>query len=266
MEELPPVLEPAPTAPSPPAMCLAARLLNVFAIPGEVFEVVKASRVAVWNWLLPGLLSAVVGVFMVIVVVSQPALQREMQNRIQAQNNALAKQVKEGQLKQADADRVMALTRAIAAPPILRALAGTAAAVLSVARVFWWALVLWVLGRSFLKVRFDYLKALEVAGLALMISVLGAVVTVLLTVNLPRMFATPSLALAISDFDASRKSHLLLGAANVFSLWLVGVLSVGLARLANVPFLRAAWCVFAAWVIQESFLLLLGGTLGQFVL
>ena len=111
--------------------------------------------------------------------------------------------------------------------------------------------------------RFGYIKTLEVAGLALMISVLGAVVTLLLTLNLSKVFAAPGLALVVSDFDAHRKSPLLLGAANVFSLWLVGVLSVGLGKLAGVPFLRAAWFVFAAWVIQESFLVLLMGLLGQ---
>jgi hypothetical protein len=85
-------------------------------------------------------------------------------------------------------------------------------------------------------------------------------------VNLPKMFAAPSLTLVITDFEASRKSFLLLGAANVFSFWLVGVLSVGLARLAGVPFLRAAWFVFAAWIIQESFFALVAGVLGQFAL
>jgi len=130
--------------------------------------------------------------------------------------------------------------------------------------VFWWAFILWLLGRLFLKVQFGYLKALEVAGLALMISVLGGIVTLLLTVNLTKLFGTPGLAVA--DFEAARKSHLLLGAANLFSFWLVGVLSVGLAKLAGVPFLRAAWFVFAFWVIQESFFMLLGGVLGQFAL
>lgn len=245
-------------------MCLAARLLNVFAIPGEVFEGVKASRVSAWNWIVPALLSAVVGVFMAIVVVSQPALQRQMHERIEQQAKALDQQVKEGKVKQAEADRALALTRAIAEPATLRVLGGTAAAVFGVARVFWWALLLWVLGRGFLKVRFGYLQALEVAGLALMISVLGGVVALALTVNLTRIFAAPSLALVAPDFEAARKNPLLLGAASVFSFWLVGVLSVGLARLARVPFLRAAWFVFAFWVIQESLLVLVAGALGQF--
>jgi len=57
----------------------------------------------------------------------------------------------------------------------------------------------------------------------------------------------------------------LLGAANVFALWLVCVLSVGLGRLAGVPFWRAMWLVFAAWLIQESCLVLLQGVMGPFM-
>jgi hypothetical protein len=87
----------------------------------------------------------------------------------------------------------------------------------------------------------------------------------LLVLNLPRLFSAPGLAIAVSDFDMSRQSPLLVGAANVFSLWLLGVLSVGLAKLAGVPFLRAAWLLFAAWAIQQSLFLLTGGALLQFV-
>lgn len=263
MEELPPFPEPPPEAPQAPAMSLGARLLNVFAMPGEVFAGVKAGRISVGNWLLPAFLSAVVSVLTAVVIVSQPALQKQMHDRIEQQAKSLDQQVKAGKVKQADVDRTLALTRAITQPPVLKVAGGVVAAVFGVARVFWWALILWLLGRAFLKVRFGYIKTLEVAGLALMISVLGAVVTLLLTLNLSKVFAAPGLALVVSDFDAHRKSPLLLGAANVFSLWLVGVLSVGLGKLAGVPFLRAAWFVFAAWVIQESFLVLLMGLLGQ---
>ena len=264
MEESPPVLESPPDAPPPPAMSLAARLLNVFAIPGEVFMGVKASRLSIGNWLVPALLSAVVGVVAAIDIVSQPVMQRQMHDLTERQAKVMAEQVKAGKVKQADVDRALAVTRAIIAPATLKILGSIAAALVGVARVFWWAFVLWLLGRLFLKVRFGYLKALEVAGLGLMISVLGTVVTLLLMVNLPRMFATPNLAL--SDFDATSKGPLLLGAANVFSFWLVGVFSVGLAKLAGVPFLRAAWFVFGFWLIQESFFMLVGGVLGQFVL
>jgi hypothetical protein len=264
MEEPLPVRESRPDAPQPPAMSLAARLVNVFAIPGEVFEGVKASRFRVGNWLLPALLSAVVGVATIMVVLSQPSIQRQVREAAEQKAKELDQQVKAGKMTQADANHIEAATRIFTDPTTLKTLGTMAAVLIGGARVFWWAFILWLLGRQFLKVQFGYLKALEVAGLALMISVLGGIVTLLLTVNLPKMFAAPGLALVVADFDAARKSRLLLGAANLFSFWLVGVLSVGLAKLAGVPFLRAAWFVFAFWVIQESFFVLLGGVLGQF--
>jgi hypothetical protein len=266
MEELPPVLDSPPKPPPPPAMALAARLLNVFAIPGEVFEVVKAGRISIGNWILPMVLSGLIMGLTGIVIVSQPTLQKQMQERFEQQAKALQEQAKAGKIKQADADRTVAVTRAIIAPPVLRAFFGAGGAVLGAARVFWWALVLWFIGLLFLKVRLNYFKTLEVSGLALMIGVLGGVVMLLLIVNLPKLFAAPGLASAIGDFDPIRKTPLLLATANVFSFWLIGVLSVGLARLARVPFFRAAWFVFAFWLIQESVLILLAGALGQFAL
>jgi len=88
--------------------------------------------------------------------------------------------------------------------------------------------------------------------------VLGAIVTLLLTVKLAGAPASPSLALGVGDFDATRKSPLVLGAVSVFSFWFVAVMSTGLARLGGVPFLRAAWLVFAYWLLQESFFNVLG--------
>ena len=253
MEESQPVLDCPPEAPQPPATSLAARLLNVFAIPGEVFAGVRVSRVSIGNWLVPALLLALLGVITAVVVVSQPAFQRQIGDLLEQEAKTLDQQVKAGKVKQPDADRALELTRAITTPASLRSLFSVGAAVIGVARVFWWGFLLWLLGRVFLKVRFGYPKALEAAGLGLMISVLGAVVMLLLVVNLPSLF------------DVSRQSPLLVGAANVFSLWLLGVLSVGLAKLAGVPFLRAAWLVFAAWAIQQSLFLLSGGALLRFM-
>ena len=207
-----------------------------------------------------------VGALTLIVVVSQPSIQRQVRDLSEQQAKTLEPQVKAGKLTQAEADRVLGFTRTFTNPAMLKVMGSMAAVLIGGARVFWWAFILWLLGRRFLKVQFGYLKALEVAGLALMISVLGGIVILLLMVNLPKLFAAPGLALVVTDFDAARKSPLLLGAANLFAFWLVGVLSVGLAKLAGVPFLRAAWFVFAVWVIQQSFFMLLGGALGQFAL
>jgi hypothetical protein len=192
---------------------------------------------------------------------SQPAIIQQLREQ---QNKAIDKQVEAGKMTREQADQALTVMEKFTGPAMLRIFGGVGAAVVSLVHVFWWGLVLWLLGKWFLKAHFGYLKSVEVVGLAMMIGVLGGIVGMLLTVNLARMFATPSLALAVSDFDVSRKSHLFLGAANVFSFWLVGVMSLGLAKLAQVPFLRAAFLVLGFWVFQESLFILVG--LGQFAL
>ena len=116
----------------------------------------------------------------------------------------------------------------------------------------------------FLKVQFGYLKALGSGRAGADDQRAGRGGGAALTVNLPGYLPRPAWRWWLPTSTPARKSPLLLGAANVFSFWLVGVLSVGLAKLAGVPFLRAAWFVFAVWVIQESLLVLVAGVLGQF--
>jgi len=244
MEEPLPGLQSPPPA-TPPAMSLAARLLNVFAIPGEVFAGVKASRRAMGNWLVPALLSAMVGTFAAILLLSQPPIQQQLRGK---QAKLWARPVQAGTLTRAQADQMQALVEKLTVPITVICMV-----LASVVRVLWWAFVLWLLGRRFLNVRLGYSKMLEVAGLGTMISVLGAIVTLLLTVKLGAL-GTPGLGLVVSDLDAARKSPLLLGADTVFSFWLVCVMSVGLARVGSVPFLRAAWLVLAYWLLQETLL------------
>jgi hypothetical protein len=266
MEEPLPVEESPSDPPQPAAMCLAARLLNVYAIPGEVFAGVKAGSFCVWNWLLPALLLAVVGVLTVFVTCSQPSIQRQLRDRGDQQAKTLEDQVKAGNLSRVHADRVQAFWRILSSPLISKAAGSMAAVVFGGARVFLWAFILWLLGRRYLNVQVGYLKALEVSGLALMISVLGGIVMLLLVIDLPKLFALPNPTLVVADFETAQKSRLLLEADILFSVWLVGVLSVGLAKLAGVPFLRAAWFVIAVCVILISFLLLVLGAVGRFAL
>lgn len=243
-------------------MSLAARLLNVFAMPGDVFASVKASKTSVANWLVPALLLAVMGPLTALVILAQPSVQKQLNEALDRQAKLIDQQVQAGKVDRATADKAVAVSRSIYQPPVVQVLFGGAAAAVGLVRVFWWAFLLWLLARRFLRARIGFIKSLEVAGLALMISVLGTIVVLLLTLNVSAISAKPNLGLLVSDLNPSR-SNLLFWVLTVFSLWLVFTLSAGLSKLAEVPFLRAAWLVFAAWIIQDSLLVLFGGVFGQ---
>ena len=148
-------------------------------------------------------------------------------------------------------------------PTMLKLSGVIGSVVFSFAAFFWWATVLWLLGRWFLRVDFGFTKAMEAAGLASMIGVLGVIVTLLLQVNLSNLTSSPSLAMLVSDFDAKKVSHLALGAVNVFGIWRVIVQSIALARLAGVPFQRSAFVMFPVWLLCQSVMIAFASLAGR---
>jgi hypothetical protein len=185
-------------------------------------------------------------------VFSQPAIVQTLKEQ---QEKKMDQLVKDGKMSRSDADRAIEQIDRFTGPTMLKLFGSVGSFFFTFGRMLWWGLVLMLLGRWFLHVRFPYGKSLEVAGLALMISTLGVIVSMLLVVKFERLSATPGLGMAIADFDISRKGHLFAGAANVFSIWQVCVLAIGLSRLAGARFTKALLVIFVYWILQESVLI-----------
>jgi hypothetical protein len=256
MNTPPPLPEaPAPAEPQTPPMSLAARLVNVFAVPGDVFEEIRPVPHSAANWLVPVLIACVVGVASVLIVFSQPAIVQQIREKqSQAMEKKFDKEIQAGRMTRAQADQTMAMVERFFGATVLKISGSVGVVGYSFARVFFWALVLWVTGRWLFKGEFGYLKAAEVAGLAGMIGVLGAIVTLLLRVNFSDPAASPSLALTLHKFDEKNISHMLLAMVNLFDLWQVGVLAAGLARLARVRFVQAALPLLVFWTLVSAVL------------
>ncbi len=243
-------------------MSLAARLLNVFATPGDVFEELKAAPHAAANWLVPALIACAVGLASTWIVLNQPAIQQEIREKQdRAIEQRLEKAVKAGKMTREQADQQRAAAAQFMGPAVMMVSGSVGAIVYGFGRVFLWGLVLWLLGRWWLRVPVPFMKNVEVAGLAGMIGVLGAVVGLLLKVNFSNPTSSPSLALAVGEFDPKNPLHLVLAALDLFDVWQIWVMALGLARLGSVPFARAGFPVFAFWVIWSSFWILISAVL-----
>lgn len=249
--ELPPTLpetQPA-AAPPPPTASLGARLLNVFAIPGEVFAEVKATPPTISNWLAPALMLLAVSWVGVSLIFSQETIKHQM---MEIADQAMQKQIDRQHIpkEQAEKTREMGEKFAVIGGTVS---ALTAAAVAAFATPFWWGLIFWGVGAKVFKANFAYMKGVEVAGLANTIAVLEALVRMLLIVGLGNLYAAPNAALLVKDFDPKNPSHAVLALANVMTIWILAVRSIGLGRLAGVSVLRAAVWVFGLWAVWNSF-------------
>jgi hypothetical protein len=235
--------EAPPEAPQPPAMSLGGRLLNVFATPGDVFEEVKTAPETTANWLVPALILIAVSWVAAAVIFSQPSIKQQLSELTE---QAIQRQIDSAHLSEQQADQARAMGEKWAgiSSQIFAALAPVVAGFVL---PFVWGLIVWLLGAQFFKGHFPYMKAVEVVGLANMIGVLEVIVKTLLIVGLGNLYAAPSLALLVKQFDPQNPVHGLLAAVNVMTFWLLAVRAIGLARLSGASLAKAAVWVFCIW-------------------
>ena len=258
MEIAPPPIPVEETQRSPGS--LTGRLLNIFAAPGDVFEEIKSAKASTANWLVPILIAALVTITSFVLTLSQPTIKQQI---IEMQEKAIDQQVAAGKIKPEQAKTIKEQMASL--PPWVMQLIGVVQGVgAGFVGTFWWALVLWLLGKLALKSEFPFLKALEVSGLTMMIFALSVAVTTLLIVILGNLMARPALSVFIGEFDPTRKAHLLLGSVNMFYLWSTGVLALALSRLSNAPLGKAAVWMFGFWAVSRVFFVVIG--FGGFVL
>jgi hypothetical protein len=124
------------------------------------------------------------------------------------------------------------------------------------------ALFYWLLGKWGMRASAPYMKVVEVVGLTFYIGVLQSLLTTIMMILMNSIYASPSLALAVSNFDMENKLHLVLAQVNFFTLWSLVVTSIGLSKLFQRDLPKVLVLVFALWIIWSAFSILTGFRLG----
>ncbi len=233
------------------------KLVNVYAAPGELYENVRQTPPTHSSWVVPLTLVILVTILMTFIVQTNPSLTQQYKDIVQKQ---MEKVVEQGNITQEQADQQL---ESFGPGSTFFAIASLVGPILFwVARLFALALVFWLLGRSVMSARAPFMKVVEVVGLTYFISILAAIATTALMFVTDSITATPSLGLTVSPFDIENKVHLALAALNVFTIWVLVVISIGLAKLFQRDFLKVLVLVFALWVIWTVFSVLTGITFG----
>jgi len=228
------------------AMSFSDKLMNVFSAPGELFENVAKNEKQTSNWSVPLILTMIVSVIFVLVAFSKAPIQDQMKDQTE---KTIQKKVAEGKMTQEQAD--MALTKNSAQPgsPLFMIFGSIGAAVVTAVILFGFALAFWLMGKWVFKATAAYGKVLEVVGLSMYISVLGSIITLLLVVAMGSLYATPSLALVVSQYDPTNTLHKLLSSISVFTFWFLIVISIGLGKIFSVSTGKALAGVGVLWVL-----------------
>jgi hypothetical protein len=245
-------------APAGPTSSLVGRLANVFVAPGDVFAEVKASPVCHANWYVPAIVFVLASWCAAGLIFSQPTIRQQMEDvQEQAMQKQFQKQIDAGKMTQAQADQIKANAANIGG--MFQKIALLVAPIFSAGVLpFWGGFVLWAGATLIFKQPIDFMKAVEVSGLALVIVAAGALARGLLAAAMGNMFVSVGPALLLNPFDATNPIHTTLLSVEIFGLWSLAVKSVGLAKLANTSLAKAAAWVFGVWIALAGGMLALG--------
>lgn len=252
-QEQPVTAETLPESPS--ASSLLSRATDVFAAPGDLYAEVADVPVQKSSWLVPYVLSIILAIVITFSFYNNASLRQQI---FDMQEQAMKKGVAEGKMTQEQYDQMS--ERMESTGPVMFTVIGGGTAVVFVTAIFFGAtLVIWLVARFWLKFTGAYAKMLEVYGLASIIGLLGSLASVLLMNVFDSMHATPGGGLLLmSSFDQTNISHRFLASINIFTLWQVGVLGIGVAKVSRAAAGKGLGMLFSLWLVWTILSSLMG--------
>lgn len=234
---------------------------GVFYEPSRVFESLKTSGVKFADWFVPVLLLALLTSIATYVRLSSPDLRFQV---LQQQEAAIDKMVTEGKMTADQAQQAKAMTED-------RFQSGSAS-VIGIG-VFTTFVVVWIIffvisgiwllvGKYALKGTINYTQTMGVVGLSDWIMLVGVIIGTVLSVVLSRLDGGLHLGL-LTQMNAQSKTYQLLSKIDLFTLWSLVVISIGLGKISGKKGAQSAIWVFGIWIVWSVLsILIFGGMFG----
>lgn len=218
---------------------------GVFYEPSRVFNSLKTAGVKSSDWLVPVFLLAIFSSISLYVRFSSPDLRFQM---VQVQEQAIDKMVNNGKLSEDQAqqrkEKLESDSTGFMGIGIFGAFVGAFVLFFIISGV--WLLV----GKYGLKAEMNYTHAMGIVGLSEWIAVVGIIVGTVLSVALSRLDGGLQLGL-LTQMNMQSKVYLLLSKVDLFAIWSLAVIAIGLGVASGRKFYQSAVWVFGIWILWE---------------
>jgi hypothetical protein len=132
-------------------------------------------------------------------------------------------------------------------PAILKIFGSGGAVLTSVAGLFLMGVAIWLALKCCTAVRLNYMKVVEICGLALLIDVPQKILRGFLVLWKENLLATASPTLFLANPSTTNKADVFLSMIDVVDFWWLAVLSLGVSRVASIRYRTAAFITFGVW-------------------
>ncbi len=256
--------ESSPSLPEAPAenISLGDALAGVFSEPGDTFTAVKQSSKKNY-WVLPVILIILITLVSSFLVLRDEELSSEIRDKQKiAMKERLDEAVKDGKMTREQADKQTEQAEKFMSGSMMMVF-GAVGAIFGVLIFFFLkALVFWGVLKLF-KGNASYVNVMNVLGLAGIITVIQLIIDSVLAIFMGKLLMNIGPVLLVSEASVGKSMYTFLANFDLINIWYMIVVSIGLARVAELKTSKTIPLVFGLWLIWV--LLTSFGPLGMFM-
>lgn len=220
-------------------------MAGTFTSPSDTFETIAYTPVKNY-WIIPILIAVVLGLITSYLFMSDKELtSKTMEKQKEKMMEKFEQNIKDGKMTKEDAEKAM---ETMNPESIFFKIFGYGGAI---ALPFLTLLILsfiYLIIFKLMKAHFDFKNILNVVGLAMLISAVGGILSIVISI-IKGDFATIGPGLFLSENSVGEKIYSLLLKIDLFSIWFYAVIAVGLSRISRIDILKTASFVFGVWII-----------------
>lgn len=223
----------------------ADAMSGIFTEPGETYETI-ANTPKKNYWIFPVLISVVIGLISTFLFMQDAELvSKTMEKQKEKMREKFQESVKQGKMTQEDSEKAM---ESMNPKGMMFKVFGFGGAIIGPFVILLLLSVFYLIALKIMKAQFDFMNILNVVGLAMLISGIGSIIAVVISI-LKGNLTSVGPGLLFSEESAGQKVYTMLTKIDLFSIWFYAVIAIGLSKIARVSIAKTAAVVFGLWIV-----------------
>lgn len=223
----------------------ADAMSGIFTEPGETYETI-ANTPKKNYWIIPVLIAVVIGLISTFLFMQDAELvNKTMEKQKEKMREKFQESVNQGKMTQEDSEKAM---ESMNPKGMMFKVFGFGGAIVGPFLILLLLSVFYLIALKIMKAQFDFTNILNVVGLAMLISGIGSLVAVVISI-LKGNLTSVGPGLLFSEESAGQKVYALLTKIDLFSIWFYAVIAIGLSKIGRVSIAKTAAVVFGLWIV-----------------
>lgn len=213
--------------------------------PSETFETIAHTPLKNY-FIIPVIISVILGLVSSFLFMSDKELVgKTMDKQKEKMMEKFEQNIKDGKMTREDADKAM---ESMNPEGMFFKLIAFGGAVLLPFLTLLILSTIYLIILKLMKANFEFKNILNVVGLAMIISAVGGLLSIIISV-LKGDLTTIGPGLFLNESSTGEKLYSLLLKIDLFTIWFYAVIAVGLSRISRTDILKTAPFVFGLWII-----------------